>query len=63
MKDFDLKKVKRSMGDFQDGSLAAVMDFEKNNVGIARAYKELAVGQTIIFAANVAHAKHLAKEQ
>ena len=59
---FNLKKVKRQMGDFQDGSLADVMDRERNNVGIAKAYKELAVGPTVIFAVNVSHVKHLTEE-
>lgn len=59
---YDITKVRKRMGDFDTEELAAVIDQEKMNKGVAKAYHELAKGQTIIFATNVSHAKNIAKE-
>lgn len=59
---FDLSKVRKKMGDFELGELASAVNQKKMNKGIAEAYRQLAVGQTIIFAANVAHANAIADE-
>ena len=59
---FDLRKVKKKMGDFDSEQLAEAVNQEKMNAGVAKAYYELAQGQTIIFAANVAHAYAIAEK-
>lgn len=50
-----------SNGDFDIKKVAKEIDTPERNAIIARAYEELAVGQTIIFCASVAHAYHLAE--
>lgn len=50
-----------SNGDFDINKVAKEIDTPERNAIIARAYEELAVGQTIIFCASVAHAFHLAE--
>jgi len=59
---YDLTKVRKKLGDFEVKELASAINQEKMNKGIAEAYRQLAVGQTIIFAANVAHATAIANE-
>lgn len=48
-------------GDFDIKKVAKLMDVPERNAIIAKAYRELAVGQTIIFCASVAHANYLAE--
>ena len=59
---YDISKVKRKMGDFDSKQLGEEIDKKVMNEGIARAYKKYAVGQTVIFAINVAHAYNIAAE-
>lgn len=57
----DLDQVKTLNGDFNPQDLAKAIDTTERNECIAQVYREQAVGQTIVFAANVAHAQHLSK--
>lgn len=57
---YDISKVKRTMGDFDIKQLGEEINQKVMNEGIARAYEKYAVGQTVIFAANVAHATNIA---
>lgn len=57
----DMDKIRQINGDFDPKQLAKAVDTPARNKAIAKAYKELAVGQTIVFAASVAHANHLAQ--
>lgn len=59
---FDVSKVKKKMGDFELKALADAVNQERMNKGVAQAYRELAVGQTLIFAADLAHAYGIAAE-
>lgn len=59
---YDLSKVSRRMGDFAPGELEKAMNIEGQNDAIAQVYREQAVGQTLIFAVSVAHAKAIAEK-
>ena len=59
---FDLRKVKRKKDDFDLTLLSAAINKKAMNEGVAKAYYELAKGQTIIFAVDVAHAYAIAEE-
>jgi superfamily II DNA or RNA helicase len=52
--DFDLSNVKTQNGDYNQSELANAMDGTES--GIAQAYREHAIGKTIIFASSVKHA-------
>lgn len=58
---YDISKVARRMGDFATNELEEVMNTEILNGAIAEAYKKHAVGQTLIFATSVEHAKAIAE--
>lgn len=58
---YDLAGIARRMGDFAPGELDRAVNIEGANKAIARIYAEQAVGQTLIFAVSVAHAKAIAK--
>lgn len=57
---YDISNVAKRMGDFAPGELEKAMNIEAANKAIADAYAEYAKGQTLIFAASVAHAKAIA---
>lgn len=57
----DLSALQMVAGDFSVNDLAKAIDTPERNKIVAQAYEEKAVGQTIIFAASVAHAQHLAE--
>ena len=57
---YDLRRVKTHMGDFQVGDLDRAMNREGVNQEVARVYKRLARGQTLIFATSVEHAENIA---
>lgn len=59
---FDLSKVKKRMGDYELKQLSAAVNQKRLNQGIAQAYKNYAIGQTIIFAVDVDHAYAIARE-
>ena len=59
---YDLRKVKRQMGDYNQTELSKAVNQEKMNKGVARAFKEHAVGQTVVFAVDVSHVNQLTKE-
>lgn len=59
---YDLRKVPRYKGDFQNKALIEAMDKENINEQIAEAYEQYAKGQTIIFVAGVKQAHHLAEK-
>ena len=59
---YDISKVARRMGDFAPGELENVMNTDILNKAIAEAYRDYAVGQTLIFATSVQHAQDIAKE-
>lgn len=56
---YNLKKVKKQMGDYITHELAKKVDNPIVNKQIKEAYDEYAKGQTLIFAINVNHANHL----
>ena len=58
---YDLRKVKRSMGDFESHALEEAVDKQKANEGVAAIYEQMAVGPTIIFASSVSHARNIAE--
>lgn len=53
--EYDLSKVKTTMGDYNVDQLAEAVNIEEANNAIADAYYKLARGQTLIFGINVAH--------
>ena len=57
---FDISKVKKTADDLNVNQLADVIDDPVFNAKIAQTYREQAVGQTLIFAASVSHAKNIA---
>ena len=59
--DYDLSNVKKKNGDFDTKQLSLSVNRPELNQMVAMAYKELAVGQTLIFAADVAHANALSE--
>lgn len=58
---YDLSNVKKKNGDFDTKQLSLSVNRPELNQMIAAAYKEQAVGQTLIFAADVAHANALSE--
>ena len=58
---WDTRGVKRSKGDYAVGELDRAVNTQITNAQVAAAYKELAVGQTLVFATSVAHAYALAE--
>ncbi len=58
---YDLSSVKKKNGDFDTKQLALSVNRPELNERAAQAYRELAVGQTLIFAADVAHANALSQ--
>ncbi|MBQ9481309.1 MAG: viroplasmin family protein [Clostridia bacterium] len=59
---YDLRGVKRRMGDFVTGELDKAVNITSANRQIAEVYRKYARGQTLIFAASVAHAQNIAAE-
>lgn len=57
---YDLRSVKRAMGDFAVGDLDKAVNTERSNQEIAEIYKRYAKGQTLIFATSVEHANNIA---
>ncbi len=58
---YDLRLVKRRMGDFAVNELDKAVNTDKSNREIAEIYKRYAKGQTHIFATSVEHAHNIAK--
>lgn len=58
---FDLSNVKKKNGDFDTKQLSQSVNRSELNQAVACAYRELAVGQTLIFAADIAHAYALSE--
>lgn len=59
--EWDTRHVKRQRGDFQPGALDEAVNQPATNEQVAQAYRELHVGQTLLFATSVGHAHALAK--
>ena len=59
---YDLRKVKRKMGDFVVGDLDRAVNNSDANAEIADVYNKFAKGQTLIFATSVAHAENIASQ-
>lgn len=59
---YDLSKVKRHMGDFENKQLENALNIDELNKAIAEVYYKHAKGQTLIFATSVKHADAIAKE-
>lgn len=59
---YDLRGVARRMGDYAPGELERAVNIEGANKAIAEVYAKKAVGQTLVFAVSVAHAKAIARE-
>lgn len=59
---YDISKVAKRMGDFVVGELEEALNTEIINKAIGQAYREYAIGQTLIFATTVKHAQDIAKE-
>lgn len=59
---YDISKVAMRLGDFSTAELEDVMNKDVINKAVAKAYREYARGQTIIFAASVKHAQSIAAE-
>jgi superfamily II DNA or RNA helicase len=57
---FDLRKVHKQMGDFKVNELCDAINRPEVVEAVADAYHQYAKGQTLIFAANVAHANSIA---
>lgn len=57
---YDLRSVKRRMGDFAVNDLDKAVNTEQSNKEIAEIYKRYAKGQTLIFATSVEHAQNIA---
>lgn len=58
---WDTRGVKRTKGDYAVGELDRAVNTQITNEQVAAAYRELAVGQTLVFATSVAHAYALAE--
>lgn len=58
---FDLRNVHKQMGDYKIDELSDAINQPEVVEAVADAYKKYAKGQTLIFAANVAHANNIAK--
>ena len=59
---YDISEVSSQNGDLNVGELSSAMDIQKQNKAIAEAYQKYAVGQTLIFATSVNHARNIAME-
>lgn len=59
---YDLRGVATRMGDYAIGELEQAVNIASANKAIADAYQRYAVGQTLIFACSVAHAKAISGE-
>lgn len=59
---YDLRKVKKSMGDFAPTALSQAVNNSKFNQEVGEIYKKYAQGQTLIFATSVDHAENIAKQ-
>lgn len=55
------KGIKKQAGDFALAELSNQVNTPTNNAQVAEAYRKLAVGQTLVFATNVAHAYALSE--
>lgn len=58
---YDLTGVATRLGDYAPGELEQAINIDACNKAIAEVYREYAVGQTVIFAATVAHAEAIAE--
>ncbi len=58
---YDLRSVKRRMGDFAVNELDKAVNTDKSNREIAEIYRRYAKGQTLIFATSVEHAHNIAR--
>ncbi|MBP5177759.1 MAG: DEAD/DEAH box helicase, partial [Clostridia bacterium] len=58
---YDLRWVRRRMGDFVESDLDKAINTDVFNKEVAEAYKRFASGQTLIFASGVSHAENIAK--
>lgn len=59
---YDIRAVKRKMGDFVASDLDRAVNNAPANREIADIYRKYARGQTLIFAASVSHARNIAAE-
>lgn len=59
---YDVSQVAMKLGDYAQDELDKAVNIEGANRAIADAYRKYAVGQTLIFAVSVNHAKAIAKE-
>lgn len=59
---FDLRDVSCRLGDFSADELEAAVNITSANKAVAEAYRRYAQGQTLVFAASVAHAEAIARE-
>lgn len=59
--DWDTSSIRRSAGDFALRELDEAVNTVKTNRQVAQAVRELAVGQTLVFATSVAHAWELSR--
>ncbi len=59
---YDIRNVKRRLGDFVASDLDKAVNTAPANREIADVYRKYARGQTLIFASGVAHAKNIAAE-
>lgn len=57
---YDLRSVKRRMGDFAVNELDKAVNTKESNAEIAEIYRRYAKGQTLIFATSVEHAHNIA---
>lgn len=58
--EFDVRNVKRRLGDFVTGELDKAVNTQNANGQVAEIYKKYARGQTLIFASSVSHAENIA---
>lgn len=59
--EYDMRKIKKVMGDFQLKDLASRVDNPVFNKQVAEAYEKYAKGQTLIFAVNISHAHNISR--
>ena len=57
---YDLRAVKRKMGDFAVNDLDKAVNTDRSNKEVAEIYRRYAKGQTLIFATSVEHAHNIA---
>lgn len=58
---WDTSKLHRLAGDYNHAELSEMVDLPATNEQIAEAYRELRVGQTLVFASSVRHARALSE--